>query len=1553
MAHYRSILPGTRHRNRLKDRRMMEIARRSRGGRPPRQLPLVLGLKILASLGLIVTAGSSPLPAAGAGPAGNLEIRKGDHICLVGNTLAERMPHDGWLETYLQARFPRHELSIRNLGYSGDELTIRLRSADFGTPDQWLYRTKADVIFAFFGYNESFGDPNQFKRDLASFITHTLGQKYNGSSTPRVVLFSPLAHEDLKNRSLPDGKENNIRLERITTAMADVAKAHGVAFVDLFHATLNLYAGAARPYTINGIHLTTEGNRVLAAIIDRALFPEGPVFKRDSRAIDNLRETVLDKSSFWFNRYRTVDGYSIYGGRADLQFVDGQTNRVVMQREMEILDVMTANRDRRIWAVAQGGELKVDDGNTPPFIPVKTNKPGPGPHGEHVFQDGEAALKKMKIGKGLAINLFASEKEFPDLAKPVQMSFDAKGRLWVACWPTYPHWKPKEEMNDKILILEDTNGDGRADKQITFADHLHCPTGFEIVPQGVLVAQAPDLMLLEDTDGDDRADHRERVISGLDSADTHHTANSFRLDPGGALYFQEGTFHHSQVETPYGPPVRLANAGVFRYEPRSQKFEVYVTYSFANPHGHAFDRWGQDFVTDGTGNVNYYATAFSGHLDFPHKHTEMKPFFPQHTRPCPGTEILSSRHFPEDWQGDYLVANVIGFQGIHRYRVRDLDSGFTAEEQEPIVSSSDPNFRPSDIEVGPDGAIYFLEWQNPIIGHMQHNLRDPSRDRTHGRVYRVTYKDRPLLKPAQIAGAPIERLLDLLKEPGDRVRYRDKIELGARDTDEVLSRLKLWVATLDATDVEYEHHLLEALWVHQFHDAVNLELLGRVLGSRDFRARAAATRILCYWRDRVPDALERLKKLAADPYPRVRLEAVRAASFFKSAEAVEVPLITAEHPSDYYLDYTRGETMRALDPFVKQAMAQGHLPEITSAAGARFFLRKLDTGDLLQMKRTRFVLEEILFRKDAREEVRREAVAALSKLLGQSEAQALIAAIRDRDRPDDDPGESAVVELVRLLTDRRAAELAPARGDLERLATTARIPVLRQLAFASMITADGSADQAWALASHSGQLLEDILRAMTLIRDPGLRAGLYHRIEPLLHGVPAGLVSGPDGSKTMHQIQQAAMNALTLVRGQEAPTFRALVRSVRNNVDRPAAILALQKIPQAYWPVEEARPLLESLIGYLRSLPVQDRTTPEAQGALQLGDSLAALLPAGEARSIRKELAGLGIRVIRIGTVLEQMRYDIDQIVVQAGKPVQILFENGDMMPHNLVVTLPGALEEIGLLAEATATSPDAASRQYVPASPKILLASRLLQPRDAQKLSFTAPAQPGVYPFVCTYPGHWRRMYGAVYVVDDLEAYSASPETYLAAHVPEIADLLLKSTQPRREWTFDDLASSIAQLGDGRSYGNGKQLFELATCVSCHRMNSSGKEFGPDLTRLEPRQNPAELLRNILEPSAKINDKYYAYLFEMENGQVLTGLITEETPDLVRIVENPLASTEPRILRKSEISSRKQSPISIMPKGLLDKLSREEILDLISYIAAAGDPNHPLFQQEHGGHRH
>ncbi len=445
-----------------------------------------------------VVLGSSLAPLS-AGAATPLPVQPGDHLCVIGNALGERMQHDGWLEALIYARFPQANLVFRNLAFTGDELTLRLRSDNFGAPDQHLARHQADLILAFFGFNESFagaaGLP-KFKRDLDRFIHDTLQQHYNGKTGPRLVLFSPIAHENLRDPNLPDGAANNRNLELYTEAMAEAvqtqrknlvsdgakgekAQENTVWFVDLFHPSLKLYGQSPTPLTINGIHLSEEGNKLLAPVIMEALFPGNPVAPMQPAALEKLRASVKDKNFYWFHRYRTVDGYNVYGGRSRERYAENISNWTVLQREMEVLDVMTANRDKRVWAVAQGKDLAVDDTNIPPLIEVKSNRPGPGPNGTYTLLDPETAVSHMKPGQGMKVNLFASEKEYPDLARPVQMAWDTQGRLWVACMQSYPHWRPTDEMNDKVLILEDTDGDGKADRCVVFAGHLSIPTGLE------------------------------------------------------------------------------------------------------------------------------------------------------------------------------------------------------------------------------------------------------------------------------------------------------------------------------------------------------------------------------------------------------------------------------------------------------------------------------------------------------------------------------------------------------------------------------------------------------------------------------------------------------------------------------------------------------------------------------------------------------------------------------------------------------------------------------------------------------------------------------------------------------------------------------------------------------------------------------------------------------------------------------------------------------------------------------------------------------------------
>ena len=483
----------------------------------------------------------------------------------------------------------------------------------------------------------------------------------------------------------------------------------------------------------------------------------------DDPAGQNILAAVLEKNAMWHSRYRTVDGYNVYGGRSQLKY-NNITNYKVMQEEMSVRDVMTENREKKLWAVAKGADPKtytIDDSNAPPVTEVPTNKPDAKP-----FLDPEEAIKHMTVPKGVKVQLFASEKEFPELIKPVQMAWDTKGRLWIAAWPNYPERTPWSKDGDKLLILEDTNNDGRADKCTTFLGDLNCPTGFQFYKDGVLVMRSPDLLWVRDTNGDDKPDVEERVLSGLDAADSHHETNSMCREPGGAVYCSDGVFHRTQVETPAGP-VRNQDGCIYRYEPNTAKFERYMAYNFANPHGRVFDYWGNDIITDATGNNNYFGPASSGFLDEPLKHAQVKDFWERPSRPCPGTGILSSRAWPDEFNGNFLNTNVISIQGIFRAKVTEDGSGLRGETLEHLVTSDDPNFRPSGVSVAPDGSVYFMDWSNAIIGHMQHHLRDPNRDHEHGRIYRMTYEGRDLLKPPPIHGQPIPALLEALKTPED------------------------------------------------------------------------------------------------------------------------------------------------------------------------------------------------------------------------------------------------------------------------------------------------------------------------------------------------------------------------------------------------------------------------------------------------------------------------------------------------------------------------------------------------------------------------------------------------------------------------------------------------------------------------------------------------------------------------------------------------------------------------------------------------------------------
>ena len=842
------------------------------------------------------------------------EPKLGDRVILIGNTLAERMQYFGHFETLLQSRFPDKNLVFHDLGWSADELELRPRSQSFDDHGHRLEDEKPDVVIAAFGFNESFAGPSgiaKFRSQLEKFIDSTTSTKYNGKNPPTLILWTPIAHENLHDPHITDGVANNANLELYSAAIIEAAKAHKLPCVDLFHPTAKLMADRptdAPKLTINGIHLNEAGDEAVAAILDESMFGPRPTSIKADLA--KLKAEIQEKNLQFFHDYRAINGFYIYGGRK------APFGVINFPEEFAKLRKMIAKREARVWAVSRGEPVppSIDDSDTGEMARVVSNA-----NRKIVVTSPEESKQTFTLPEGYEINLFASEADFPDLRKPVQMTFDAKGRLWVTTMASYPMYLPGRPVDDKILIFEDTDGDGVADKQTVFADKLHVPTGIELGDGGVYVSQQPNLMFLKDTDGDDKADERTLILHGFDTADSHHAMHAFTWDPGGALYWQEGTFHRTQVETPYGPQ-RVRDAGVFRYEPKTAKFGIFVSYGFANPWGHTFDKWGQDFVADASGGANYFAAAFSGQVDYPDKHPKMPEFLKMQWRPTSGCELVSSRNFPEDTQGDYLLNNVIGFQGVLRYRVKEEGSGFHADPVEPLLRATDGNFRPVDLEFGPEGALYLVDWYNPLIGHMQHSLRDPNRDVEHGRIWRISYKKRPLVEKAKVAGATVPELLELLKAYEDRTRYRARRALRDQPPSTVLAELDKWVSGLYKDDPEVWHHRLEALWLKQSLDVVDPAMLHQMLTCPEPKARAAATRVLCYWKDRVDDPLGLLQKQVADEHPRVRLEAVRALSFFTGADAAKAREIADEsllQDQDQYLKYTLDETNRTLDKRVK------------------------------------------------------------------------------------------------------------------------------------------------------------------------------------------------------------------------------------------------------------------------------------------------------------------------------------------------------------------------------------------------------------------------------------------------------------------------------------------------------------------------------------------------------------------------------------------------------------------------------------------------------------
>jgi putative heme-binding domain-containing protein len=564
-----------------------------------------------------------------------------------------------------------------------------------------------------------------------------------------------------------------------------------------------------------------------------------------------------------------------------------------------------------------------------------------------------AELKSFTLAGGYEASLFADETD--GVANPVCMSWDPAGRLWVLCTWVYPQLKPVDKPDDKLLILADTNGDGRADKTTVFADGLNMPMGFALGHDGAYIAQGNDLLHLTDDDGDNKADTRRVLLTGFGTGDTHQNVNSLTWSPGGELLFCQGLHVFSRVETPWGI-ARLDEHGSWRLRPRRLQLHSFPSTGGQNPWGINFGNWGEPFSKSNGAEVfellpslvSRESSAGRSHRDMSIGQTQIKSMI---------IEFAESPHLPDDIQGEMLIAGYFA-RDVNRFQWETDGAGHRLKNMPNLMTSSHNAFRSVDIRIGPDGAIYIADWFNPIIGHYQASFRHPDRDKTHGRIWRVTAKNRPLAKAPDLSKMNAVKLCGQLESDWRYVRYQAKRRLADLPKDEVIPAVIKWVDNLDQSDPNVEHHLYEANGVFESHEVVNRSLLERLLKAKDYRARAYATRVAGRWHDRLEAPLELLDRSVTDGSARVRLEAVVACSDIHTANSMVVAAKAVSYPMDRFINVALTQTVHSLAPLWRPALAQGRL-NFENPAGLIYVLRAYGGKDVNGQVRGLIKSEEI------------------------------------------------------------------------------------------------------------------------------------------------------------------------------------------------------------------------------------------------------------------------------------------------------------------------------------------------------------------------------------------------------------------------------------------------------------------------------------------------------------------------------------------------------------------------------------------------------------------
>jgi putative heme-binding domain-containing protein len=1012
----------------------------------------------------LVLSAVSVTPALHAQAQPAFPIQNEDRVLLMGDTLLERENSFGHLETRVRLEFPSQKFSLRNLSFSADT-PAGISRASFDPAAKGIERIREQLALvqptvAILGYGMAssleeltyrngdtalgldtarYGDDHtaaQFKKQLATLMD--LITEASPGKKVRFILLSPLPHEDLRAQrpELPDPTAHNALLADYSKAIEELASERGARFVRSDWKN----AGVRGPATDNGIHLNTEGYQGFVSVLAQQLGWKATLPNWNSPQTESLRQSVLRKHDLFFHRWRPANHTYLLGFRKREQ---GQN-----AAELPKFEPLVEKAESDTIALASGQQ------KTPL---IKAEPPA------QLAELPSQPLPDFSLAEGIEISLFA---ENPFLEKPVQMNWDSSGRLWVASSNTYPQVNPEDIAasmagdaskfgpstgNDKILVLEDTNHDGKADSSKIFADSLLIPSA--ITPDnrgGCYVGASTELVHLE-PGPDGKASRRRVVLSGFGTEDTHHTLHTLHWGRDGRLYFHQSIYIHSHFETPWGV-VRANSGAVFAYDPAAERVEV-CSRGLINSWGQQEDRAGQMFLTDGAGgkgiNWGFPGAAF---ITAEGARSTVDSVSPGSYPKFCGLELVQSPSFPADWQGNAITCDFRAHR-IVRFTFNDLStaekpaSGYVTKDMPDVVRTSDMSFRPIDVRMGPDGALYVADWSNPVINHGEVDFRDPRRDKLRGRIWRISSKTSQPLPWSGLSGKSTAQLLPSLLSENLWEQSQARQLLQQRPATELAAALPAWIKSTEGTP-HAEPAKREAAWILSGKPEA-LPLTADLLKNSDPASVAAAIREVsrqvagrpALW---TSPLLQQVADLLHHSNPRVQLEAIRALTVVPKSESASAILAhLPQNPDDAFLDFSARLAISQLAKPWLESLQKGEWKVEGREAALTYALKAVEPS--LAIPAIQFLLKSREFSGEAAgpwielagqgaspDQLRNLLDAVLKEKLSppacQRALQALIAAAQDRNtRP------SGALEPVTALLDSTRPELQGAAARLSGL----------------------------------------------------------------------------------------------------------------------------------------------------------------------------------------------------------------------------------------------------------------------------------------------------------------------------------------------------------------------------------------------------------------------------------------------------------------------------------------------------------------------------------------